>query len=64
MQIDKQINFESFVLKAAAKAFSKVFPEFSNINIARSVEGKNEGVKLILKANELLLKQFNHTDMS
>jgi hypothetical protein len=30
-----------------------VFPEFPQVNIARNIDGKDEGVKLIKKANEL-----------
>jgi hypothetical protein len=41
-----------------------VFPEFSHVNIARSIDSKDEGVKLIKKANELQLKQLSQIDLS
>ena len=41
-----------------------MFPEFSHVNIARTIDGKDEGVKLIKKANELQLKQLCQIDLS
>lgn len=56
---DESVNFESFVLKAAAKAFSKAFPEVEAKNIARVVQDAEQvGVQFHARANELQMGDF------
>ena len=51
---DEQVSFESFLLKAASRAFTKVFPEVETQNIAQVVQDSEQlGVKFHQRANEL-----------
>jgi len=65
--IDKQIqaadgavNFESYLIKAAAKAFHKLFPEMQS-NVSRIVS--NGGVVLHSQAHEQSLSSLSHGEL-
>ena len=57
---DESVTFESFLLKAAAKAFGKAFPEVDTLNIANLVQNSEQsGVQFHARANELQIGDFS-----
>ena len=62
---DESITFESFLLKAASRAFTKVFPEVETPNIAQVVQDSEQlGVKFHQRANELQMSDFAAQELS
>lgn len=56
---DESVTFDSFLMKAASRAFSKAFPEVENQNIARIVQDSEKlGVQFHTRANEKQMSDF------
>ena len=53
LQNSEGISFESFILKAASKSFSKVFKDVDTTNVSRVVTGDEQGIQFYKSANEL-----------
>ena len=53
LQNSEGISFESFILKAASKSFSKVFKDVDTTNVSRVVTGDEQGIQFYESANEL-----------
>ena len=62
---DDSVSFESYLLKAASKAFSKVFPEQQKANVSRVVSSQDgeDGLQYYQAANDLRLSQLGSNDL-
>jgi pyruvate/2-oxoglutarate dehydrogenase complex dihydrolipoamide acyltransferase (E2) component len=62
---ESSVTFESFVLRAASRAFTKAFPEVETQNIARVVQDSEElGVKIHERANESRMSDFASQELA
>lgn len=51
-------------MKAATKAFKKVFPDVKDVNVARVVQDSEQhGVQFYARANELQVGDFGRADV-